>query len=315
MLWDLDAGCWWETCVKDVDVTAEKAAFVPHDYDKAQDILLRVYDKVYPFGASLFRNARNMKGLNDCSGKFRKWVDTMNGMGSWTAFLDALPTTLHETIHCAHGNNGEFRPGLLADDLVFAYEDCSGGSCRWDDSFEDSFPMRNEIWSRFPSKVQSESLYSTYFKPGGSFSEQRLGGLLTETEAYLHDVPSGAWLNDGVGDTFSVNPRVDVNLLDNGNPYALAYWSFAGVVYLQRIKSHYQSTWQKMKQKGDSKHAQIGRLFLAHYDRFNFLLGLYIDQNDVTMRFKKELADLLRTEKVNALAKDDVITELRTAHR
>jgi len=313
MSWDMNTGCWWETCAKDVDVTAEKAAFVANNYDVAQDILFRVYDKVYPYGAYIFRECRNMKGGNDCSQKFRKWFE--NKLGSWQSFLDAAPTALHETIHCVHGHNGEYRPGLLDNLLIFTQESNNGMNLV-SDAWLNTFPKRNEIWSRFPSKVQNEDrLYYIYYKPGESISEQRILGLMTETEAYLHDVASGAWLNDGVGATRSVTPPVNVNLLDNGHPYALAYWSFANVVYLQQIKSHYQSTWNKMLQKGDTSYAQVGRLFLAHYDRFNFLLSLYIDKNDVTMTMNKELTDLLRSEKKNALAGNDVISELRTAQR
>jgi len=240
----------------------------------------------------------------------------MNGMGSWKEFINAMPTALHETIHCMHGCNGKYMPGLTGDLVVYTQKSNNCANL-WDDNFENEFPRRNELWSRFPNQIRSESsgLYSIYFDPSkGSFSGQRIDGLLTETEAYLHDVASGAWLNDGVGDKISVQPPVDANLLDNGNPYALAYWSFAGVLYLQRIKSHYPNTWRKMNIKSETPYSQIGRLFLAHHDRFNFLLRLYMDKNDVTMPFKQENADLLRSEKARVLAEDDVIAELRKVH-
>merc|ERR1719251_824668 len=130
---------------------------------------------------------------------------------------------------------------------------------------EKEFPMRSEVWSRFPANVRADSF----------------DGLFTETEAYLHDSPSSSWLNDGVGQSNSVTPSINFNKFNSGAPYQLAYWSFANVLYLQRIKSNYQQTWNKMKQKGDSYHAKVGKLFLAHYDRFNFLLRLYVDKNKV----------------------------------
>jgi hypothetical protein len=67
-----------------------------------------------------------------------------------------------------------------------------------------------------------------------------------------------------------------------------------------------------MKQKGDSKHAVIGRLFLAHHDRFNFLLELYIDKNGNSNGYRPSLTKLLR-EKKKVLAADNFVEELRAA--
>jgi len=310
----MKSGCWQETCVRDLDVTAEKRAFVPNDVDKSLDIFIRLFDKVYPFGSWLFRNAKTWTGQRDCSASFKYWMveRTPKALTSWNNFLGNLPLTIHEVVHCMHGNNGKHVPYLSKSDDEFTWKKCSGGICRSYTSFDHGFPKRKDINAGIPAEVKSYGLYyELYFVKMG---HQRLDGFLSETEAYLHDSAASAWMNDGVGKGISVKPSVDVTRSNMGNTYSLAYWSFASVLYLGRIKSHHKSTWQKMKQKGDSKHAVIGRLFLAHHDRFNFLLELYIDKNGVTDDSKKAgLTKLLREEKKKVLAADNFVEELRAA--
>jgi hypothetical protein len=312
----MKSGCWWETCVKDLDVTAEKKAFVPNDVGKSLDILIRLFDKVYPFGSWLFRNAKTWTGVGpkDCTASFKKWmVDrTPKALTSWNNFLDNLPLTIHETVHCMHSNNGKQVPDLLGKLDEFTLKKCSGGSCTTYTSFTNGFPKRKDINAGIPAEVKSDGLYyNLYFtKEHGNYDVHMM---LTETEAYLHDSPASAWMNDGVGKGNSVKPSVDVTRINMGNTYSLAFWSFASVLYIGRIKSHHKGTWQKMKQKGDSKHAVIGRLFLAHHDRFNFLLQLYIDKNGFSDSKRAGLTKLLREEKKKVLAADNFVEELRAA--
>jgi hypothetical protein len=296
-----------------LDVTAEKRAFVPNNVDKSLDILIRLLDKVYPFGSWLFHNAKTWTGQRDCSASFKYWMVERKpkALRSWDNFLDLLPFIVHETVHCMHGNIGKYVPDLLAKEK-FALKECSRGSCKIFTDFINGFPKRKDINAGIPAMVKSDGfIYKLYFT--GSMGNDGIHQMLTETEAYLHDGASGAWMNDGVGKGNSIVPRPGFNTMMHGRTYALSFWSLASVLYLGRIKSHHKSTWQKMKQKGDSKHAVIGRLFLAHHDRFNFLLELYIDKNGNSNGYRPSLTKLLREKKKKVLAADNFVEELRAA--
>jgi len=107
---------------------------------------------------------------------------------------------------------------------------------------------------------------------------------------------------------------VNNNKISDGHPFNLAAWQYASVLYLQRVKSNYAGTWRKML-SGTGKYGDVGKLFLAHHDRFSFLLRLYIDTNDITFRngFRQKETQEARSRTGRALGKDDVIGQLRAA--
>merc|ERR1711920_426429 len=184
-----------------------------------------------------------------------------------------------------------------------------------------SFPKRGEVYNQFTSTLRATHMFKLYFTNERSgMADQRLSGFLTECEAYLHGPNSGAWLNDGVSSGYSSKPeftgmdRMNIDIQE-GHPYNLAMWQVASVLYLKRIKDAYSATWQKMLQ-GEDKYGDVGRLFLAHFDRFDFLLRLYIDKNNVGAShrdggsFKKEEIREARTLTAKNVG---VIKELRSA--
>jgi len=159
-------------------------------------------------------------------------------------------------------------------------------------------------------------MFELYFTNSNrrGMADQRLSGFLTECEAYLQGPPSGAWLTDGVSSSFSCKPeftgmvRRNINI-QQGHPFNLAMWQVASVLYLKRVKTNYASTWRKML-AGEGKYGDVGRLFLAHHDRFDFLLRLYIDKNGISSDFKKdEIREARSLTKQNA----NVLEQLRSA--
>jgi hypothetical protein len=301
MSWDEKAGCWWETCVRDVDVSSEKLAFnsARNSEQASFDLAIRLLDKVYPFGAWILREGSKTPGC---------------GLGSWWAgHIDrssfdkfvGLATEVHEILHCLHNKHSKFYPGV---DRQVLYTQPPYGTWR------NEWPTRGEIFNQFGSLLKQDSMLKLYFTNGrAGMADQRLSGFLTECQAYLQDAVSTAWLADGVSSgSYSVKPPVNNNKISDGHPFNLAAWQYASVLYLQRVKSNYAGTWRKML-SGTGKYGEVGKLFLAHHDRFSFLLRLYIDTNGITFRngFRQKETQEARSLTGRALGKDDVIGQLR----
>jgi predicted metal-binding protein len=178
---------------------------------------------------------------------------------------------------------------------------------------EDNFPQRKEIWDMLTDDIRQQQMYVSYFNPDKAQGDYRLFGLMTETEAYLHMVPSSSWLSDGVSSSISVRPSLKLNMAMQGDPFAQAFWSWTLVLYIQRIKTDYPSTWSKLLSGDDVRYKEVARTFLAYHDRFSFLLRLYVDKNDITTRNRDKI-NHCRDEKAKALRNMDVIALLRAGH-
>lgn len=298
----MKTGCWWETCVYNVDVSSEKSAFnsARRSEQASFDLAVRLLDRVYPFGAWVLREGSKTQGC---------------GLGSWWAgHIDrtsfdkfvGLATEVHEILHCLHNKHGKFYPGV---DKQATYTKPQN---TW--TWRNEWPKRGEIFNQFGRVLQQDHMLKLYFTNGrAGMADQRLYGFLTECQAYLQDVVSGAWLSDGVSPgSYSVKPPLNNNKISDGYPFNIAAWQYASVLYLQRIKSNYAVTWQKML-SGTGKYGEVGKLFLAHHDRFNYLLRLYIDKNGLTFRngFQQEETQEARSRMTKALMRDDVIQQLR----
>jgi len=306
----MKTGCWWETCPRDVDATPEQEAFknVKSD-EEAFDLAIRLLDKAYPFGAEILRTA---KTIPKC--KLPSWYAGHIDRDSFDKFV-RLNTEVHELVHCLNHNTGNFVPGL---DMGKALYNEEGMYFKW----LNEWPQRKEIYSEFGPKMASDGTMRLYFtnseRPG--MGDQRLSTMLSETEAYMQGVASGAWLNDGVSSSYSHRPefnelniRININIQE-GNPKNLATWQCASVLYLKRVKTNYDETWKKML-AGEGKYGDVGRLFLAYYDRFDFLLRLYVDKNKITADVLKETErkELILEARSLTQQNRNVIDDLRMA--
>jgi len=300
----MKTGCWWETCPRDVDATPEQRAFRNGmGKEAAYDLATRLLEKTYPFGAEVLKLA---KKTPKCG--IETWWASHIDTSSFDEFV-RLGTEVHELMHCLHNQLGTFIPGVDMNKVVYKEQNLPS-------SWRNSWPTRGEIYSQFSSKLRASHMFKLYFTNSqmGGMGDQRLSGFLTECEAYLQGPPSGSWLNDGVSSSYSCKPeftgmaRRNINIQE-GHPYNLAMWQCASALYLKRVKTNYASTWQKML-AGEGKYGDVGRLFLAHHDRFDFLLRLYIDKNKISSDFmEEEIREARSLTKQNA----NVIEQLRTA--
>jgi len=347
--WDICSGCWRESCVRDLNFEAEARMFRPNDKAADWDASIMLLSKAYPLGASMW-DFQRQKALAEAKRNGGSPWDSiqLQGVINWQDLKDlenwanTVNGPTHENVHVHHSSTGIFRP---SNDFNYAIQSpwqkrCLGGpqSCVYDMEEEfsvtDQFPRRGEINGLFDKDIQDALGGPRYFS--GDLSKcsdlnqekgcQRLHGLMTETEAYMHGQVASSVFSTGVGTGNTWTPKIMPyqNAGNNGATFPVAFWSLANVYYLQLTKKKHPETWQNLLGRGPKDWRKISELFLAYVDRATWFLRLSLEANDMTDDWHqrgippaippyKALTNKCRRLQQKALEDDDVLTPLRKA--
>lgn len=303
-------------------------------------------NKVYPMGTAMWEYQRGL--VKTATGN--AWDLNHTYLYGVMGFLKTndegmiacMNVPVHENTHVHNSCAGTFRPGnLFSYSITPPWEvPCTRGKgCQYpmeqNSVMTSRFPRRRELWDQLPEDVKLASGGPNYFKAskcddnheGGELGCQRVQGLMTETEAYLHGAVASSWLSTSVGLDNQWTPRVvpNCNECNQGAPFPIAFWSMANVYYLRLIATspQYADIWNNLLGRGTEDWTSVSELFLAHIDRATWYLRLALDVNDLIDVWHsqgygpegayKALANKCRKLQLEALARSDVLAPLRTA--
>jgi len=346
--WNICTGCWSETCMRNVNFEDAVKLFQTEDKASAFSAGVKLLEKVYPIGARMWEFQKQMAEVKVAQTGTVDVLENplLHGVMGFLEFEDkkkwtsCVNTPVHENTHVHHSSTGLFRP---SNDFAYAIyppwkRPCNGQFCQYemenDRSINIQFPRRAEINDRFPEDIQNGIGGPNYFKAktcdpdheGGELGCQRLDGLMTETEAYLHGQIASSVFSTGVGAGNAWKPDIipPDNDANNGATFPVAFWSLANVYYLQLVQKEYPHTWANLLNQGSEDWTDISELFLAHIDRATWFLRLSLDINDMTDDWHKQgyppsfppykaISNKCRKLQLEALNENDVLTPLREA--
>eukprot|EP00929_Paragymnodinium_shiwhaense_P042991 TRINITY_DN22164_c0_g1_i2.p1 TRINITY_DN22164_c0_g1~~TRINITY_DN22164_c0_g1_i2.p1 ORF type:complete len:669 (-),score=100.59 TRINITY_DN22164_c0_g1_i2:324-2249(-) len=344
--WDIQTGCWQESCIQQFDISTEVQQFRPRDKVQNFKAAVQMLHKLYPLSAKQMEyqeqfakqaGERDLVHARFMSGVFNFMHD--DTVAEW---LNVVNQPSHENTHVHHTTSGVFRPSP-----VFSYEirvpwltTCTEyfqGLCQYgtfmNDHVINAFPRQREIFHLFGEEITEggiggadyfrgeESECGSPTRPPGCY---RLWSIMTETEAYLHGNLGSAAFRASVGKANKWQPyQIPEGNSNNGAAFPIAFWSLANVYYLQLIQQKYNDVWQKLLGNGEDWTA-ISEIFLAHIDRAAWYLRLALDVNELKDSLhlrgappkfppQKYLSNKCRRLQKEALEKNDVLAALRAA--